>query len=133
MSRRAGGGKPPSGVAAVETVKLAEVSPSFTVTLSGTWKVTAAELTTPARLTTAPPAGAGWLKVTVACTDSPATTEDCESPTPCEKFWAASLGTHITAWVLAVPSAEPLTAEPTTLPAASMPDAAASVKPRGVN
>src|SRR5436853_347740 len=97
MSRRAGRVKPASVVAAVETVKLAEVSPSANVTLEGIWKVTAAVPVTPARLTTAPPAGAGWLKVTVACTESPATTDGCESATPCEKFGAASLGAHITA------------------------------------
>src|SRR6185369_16724783 len=112
---------------------------SDTVTLGGIWKVTAdapvtpGAVTTPAKLTSAPPAGAGWFRVTVACTDSPATTDDCESPTPCEKFCAASLGTHITAWVLAVLLAEPLIAQPTMLPAASIPIAAASVKPSGMN
>src|SRR5207237_4095065 len=104
-----------------------------TVARAAIWTVTADVLTTPARLTNAPPAGAGWLKVTVTCTESPATTDDCESPTPCEKFEAASLGTHITAWTLAGFPVEPVLAQPTTLPAASMPVAAASVKPSGMN
>src|SRR5689334_19935440 len=104
MSRTNGRVKPAREVAAVVTSKLADVSPSVTKTLAGIEKVSgggvpaSGAVRTPASRTTAPPAGAGWLRVTVACTESPAPMTFWLAATDCEKFAGVVLGTHITAW-----------------------------------
>jgi hypothetical protein len=56
----------------VVTVNVTAVVPAATVTLAGTW---AAEVLSLAKVTTAPPAGAGPLRVTVPVDGLPPTTE----------------------------------------------------------
>ena len=57
----------------VETVKVALVEPAGTVTLAGTVATAVLPLD---RVTTAPPAGAAPLNVTVPCDDPPPVTVD---------------------------------------------------------
>src|SRR5579871_2506624 len=71
--------------ACVVIVKLADVAPDGTVTVAG--KIALLELE--ARLTVAPPAGAGALRITEPCNEPPAATCAARSVTLCNSIATA--------------------------------------------